>query len=188
MSRASSDIAATILDTPGWASALGAIAVVLGVFLTALHANEVMKQYVVTAAMPADGVMPPADCPAEELEEEGLSRAECEYMVAHVAGIALSSPAWFPRAQIVLALTGMTLGFVSIIIGGALVNYSPSASLAAVLVFGGLAGVDALQFAAVVNTGPILRDVYLWQVLLWFLIHLMMTAAAIAGRDSEASR
>ncbi|MEQ8661417.1 MAG: hypothetical protein RLW62_11405, partial [Gammaproteobacteria bacterium] len=126
--------------------------------------------------------------PAEELEEEGLSRAECEYMVTHVAGMALSAPGWFPRTQTLLAGAGAILGFASIIIGGALVNYSVPAAGAAVLVFAGLVGVDALQFAVVVNTGPVLRDLYLWQILLWFLLHLMMTAAAIAGRHCEAVR
>ena len=46
--------------------------------------------------------------------------------------------------------------------------------------------IDLLQFAAVVNAGPILRDLYLWNILLWCVIHLMMTTGALAGRHSEA--
>ena len=58
-----------------------------------------MKQAVITQSMPASGEMPAADCPEEELEEEGISLAECEYMVSHVEGIALSTPDWFPSVQ-----------------------------------------------------------------------------------------
>ena len=58
---------------PHWASILGVVAIMLGVFLTAVHGNEAMKQAVVTSNMPADGVMPAADCPEEELEEENTN-------------------------------------------------------------------------------------------------------------------
>ena len=75
---------------------------------------------------------------------------------------------------------------ISIIIGGALVNHTSWASSAAALTFGALVLVDLLQFAAVVNAGPILRDLYLSNILLWFVIHLMMTTGVIAGRHSEA--
>lgn len=171
---------------PAWASALGVIAIVLGVFLTAYHSNEVMKQAVLVNAMPASGEMPAADCPEDELEEEGISLAECEYMVDHIGGLFLSMPDWFPAAHMWLAVAGAILAFLSIVVGGALVNYHPSASTAAVAVFVGLTLVDALQFAVVVNTGPILRDVYLWNILLWLTIHIMMTTGVIAGRHHEA--
>jgi hypothetical protein len=49
---------------------------------------------------PSSGEMPAADCLAEELEEEGLSLAECEHMVATVKGIALSAPDWFPNGVV----------------------------------------------------------------------------------------
>lgn len=171
---------------PGWASALGVVAIVLGVFLTGYHGNELMKQAVTVNAMPASDKMPAADCPQEELEEEGLTLAECEYLVSHIEGIALSTPDWFPTVQMGLAATGMVLAFISIIVGGALVNYKSSAVTAAILVFAALTLVDVAQFTAVVNTGPLLRDIYLWNILLWFLIHMMMMVAAIAGRHSEA--
>lgn len=171
---------------PHWASILGVIAIMLGVFLTAVHGNEAMKQAVVTQHMPADGVMPPADCPEEELEEEGISVAECEYLIDRVQGVALAAPDWFPNAQMTLSIIGSVLAFISIIIGGALVNYTPWASKAAVTVFSGLAAVDLLQFAAVVNTGPTLREVYLGGILLWFILHLMLVVGALAGRHTEA--
>ncbi|MCX4186614.1 hypothetical protein [Methylophaga sp. OBS4] len=174
-------------SSPSWASILGVVAIMLGVFLTAVHGNEVMKQFVVTSNMPASGEMPVAECPPEELEEEGISLAECEYLVNHVKGIALAAPDWFPSAQLTLAAVGAVLAFISIIIGGALVNYTPWASKAAVTVFAGLAAIDMLQFAAVVNTGPTLREVYLGGILLWFVLHLMLLVGAVAGRHTEAN-
>lgn len=172
-------------NLPAWASILGVVVIMLGVFLTAVHGNEVMKQAVVVKHMPADGVMPAADCPPDELEEEGISVAECEYLIEHVKGVALSAPDWFPQVQITLSAIGMGLAFISIIVGGALVNYSPTAANVALVVFAGLALVDLLQFAAVVNTGPTLRADYLSGVLLWFIIHLMMVVGVIAGRHTQ---
>lgn len=172
-------------NTPAWASILGVVAIVLGVFLTAVHANEVMKQAIIVEHMPVSGVMPEADCPPEELEEEGISVAECEYLIEHVKGVALSAPDWFPGTQMTLAGIGAILAFLSIIIGGALVNYTPAASIAAVVVFSGLAAIDLLQFAAVVNTGPTLREVYLGGILLWFILHLLLLVGAIAGRQTQ---
>ena len=172
---------------PHWASILGVVAIMLGVFLTAVHGNEAMKQAVVTSNMPADGVMPAADCPEEELEEEGITVAECEYLIEHVKGVTLAAPDWFPNVQMTLAGIGAVLAFISVIIGGALVNYTPWASKAAMVVFSGLAAVDLLQFAAVVNTGPTLREVYLGGILLWFILHLMLVVGTLAGRHSEAN-
>jgi len=175
----------SVTSGPAWASALGVVTIILGVFLSAYHGNEVMKQAVMVAHMPASGELPAAECPRDELEEEGLSIAECEYMVTHIEGIALSTPGWFPGIQMWLAGIGTVIAFISIIVGGALVNYNPLASGTAVFVFAGLILVDVGQFAAVVNTGPILRDIYLWNILLWILIHLMMLCAVIAGRQGN---
>lgn len=169
---------------PAWASSLGVIAIVLGVFLTAMHGTELMKQYVIVDNMPAQ--MPAADCPAEELEEEGISVGECEYMVEHVWGLGLSTPDWFPGIQMTLSLLGTLLAFLSIVIGGALVNYKSWAVPAAIAVFGGLTLVDAIQFMAVVNSGPIIRELYLSGILLWLIIHLLMMTGIIAGRHIES--
>lgn len=174
-------------SVPAWASALGVVAIVLGVFLTAYHGNEWMKNPVLTVAMPENGELPPAVCPEEELEEEGLTLAECEYMVNHVEGLMLSMPDWFPGAMMWLAVFGTGLAFASVIVGGALVNYSAGSVKAAIWIFGALIVIDLLQFIVVVNAGPILRDQYLWHIVLWFLIHLMMMTGVLAGRDSEAA-
>jgi len=172
---------------PAWASALGVVAVVLGVFLCAFHGNEAMKQMVLDRNMPASGAMPAADCPEDELEEEGLSLAECEYMVEHVKGLVLSMPEWFSGYYTWAAVAGTVLAFLSILVGGALVNYTPAAAIAGLLVFPGLAAVDAAQFTMVVNAGPIIRDQYLWNILLWFIIHVLMTLGVVAGRRSAAA-
>ena len=74
-------------------------------------------------------------------------------------------------------------------VGAALIDRQSWAPAAAIAVFGALTLVDAVGFVAAVNTGPILRDVYLWNVLLWFFVHLMMTLGAVAGRAStDAAR
>ncbi|AFJ02293.1 hypothetical protein Q7C_1138 [Methylophaga frappieri] len=173
---------------PNWASILGVIAIMLGVFLTGMHGNELMKQSVIQGNMPASGIMPEADCPEEELEEEGLTLAECEYLVDHVAGIALAMPDWFPSAMMILSVAGVVLAFLSIIVGGALVNFTNWSVVGAISVFSCLAVIDLLQFAVVVNTGPILRDAYLWSVLLWLILHAMMVVGAIAGRNAEMAK
>ncbi|WP_300497440.1 hypothetical protein [uncultured Methylophaga sp.] len=175
-------------STPNWASILGVVAIMLGVFLTAMHGTELMKQSVMTSNMPVSGVMPEADCPLGELDEEGVTLEQCEFLVDYVQGIAQSTPDWFPDTMMKLALVGTLLAFASVIIGGALVNYTPWSTTAAIAVFIGLAAVDLLQFAAVVMTGPLLRDMYLWSILLWFLLHLMLLVGAIAGRHTEAAR
>ncbi len=137
--------------------------------------------------IPSSG-MPAAFCPPGEMQEEGISLAECQFMVANVEGIVLSMPDWFPGIMTWLAAAGTILAFSSVIVGGALVNYTSWSVKAAAIVFIGLALIDAMQFAAVVNAGPILRSLYLWQTLLWFLLHLIMLAALIAGHEFEADK
>lgn len=169
---------------PPWASALGTVVIVLGVFFAAYQANEWMKYFVLSKAMP-DGAMPAAVCPAEELAEEHISREECEYLVAHVEGLVLSMPPWFSGLQRGLAVSATALAFLSLFVGGALVNYRPWAAPAALYVFGGMLTLDGLQFAAVVNTGPVLRSIYLWAIVLWFLLHLMIFIAIVTGLRTE---
>ncbi|WP_206054831.1 hypothetical protein [Nitrosococcus wardiae] len=164
---------------------MGAVAIVLGVLLAAIHGNEWMKQGVIVQATPASGVVPAAECPEDELEEERLSLAECKQMVANVQNFILSAPDWFFSFQMALACVGTIIAFVSIILGVALVHYRRWAPTAAVLVFAALAIIDVVDFIAVVNTGPILRSMYLWDILLWFFIHLVMTVGAIVGRQSQ---
>jgi hypothetical protein len=186
METASSNAMSGQPPGPAWASWLGVVAIVLGVLLAAAHGNEWMKQIVITQSTPASDRVPPAECPEDELIEEGLSLAECRQMVANVRNFTLSAPDWFAAFQATLAAVGTVVAFISIIIGAALVNYRGWAPAAAILTFGALAAIDVIGFIGALNTGPILRDLYLWNFLLWFSIHLMMTVAVIAGRASRA--
>lgn len=171
---------------PAWENWLGIVAIVLGVLLAAAQGTELTRQFVIASSTPSDGRLPAAECPEDELIEEGLTRAECEQLVSNVRGFIVSAPPWFPRFQSVLAATGVVLAIVSIVVGAALVNREAWGAAAAVPAFAALALVDAAAFAGAVQTGPILRDLYLWNFLLWFVIHLMMTLGAAAGRATSA--
>lgn len=169
----------------GWASALGAVIFLLGILLTASHGNEWMKQAVIAASAPAGQQLPAADCPADELEEEGLSLAECEHLLSRVRGFVLSAPDWFPRFQIALSALGTFIAAGSILVGTALVNARSWAPRAATVILALLIAIDLLAFIAAVNAGPIIRGEYLWGILVWFVLHVIMTAGVIAGRHSE---
>lgn len=173
---------------PHWASILGVVAIVLGVFLTAMHGNEWMKQSVIQSNMPASGEMPAADCPLGELDEEGITLSQCEFLVDYVAGFVDAAPEGFADSMKMLSLIGMILAFLSVIIGGALVNYTEWASKAAIAVFAGLALIDIVQFSMIAGAGPIIRDFYLWSILLWLILHAMLLVGAIAGHQSEAAK
>ncbi len=167
---------------PEWASWLGVVAIVLGILLTATHGNEWMKQVVVMQSTPTRDQVPAADCPRDELVEEDLSVAECKQMVSNVRNLVVSSPSWFPAFQATLAAVGTVIAFLSVVVGAALVNFRGWAPAAAMLTFGALAAIDLIGFIGAVNTGPILRSLYLWDILVWFFIHLMMMAGIVAAR------
>lgn len=169
-----------------WASWLGIVAVLFGILQAAEHGNEWMMQKVIAPGTAAvQGIAP--RCPADELVEEGISSAECELMTAKVRIMMVSRPDWFRDFQMGLALLGAAVALGSIFIGSALVQYRSWAPRAAVITFAGLLAIDAVGFAAATNTGPLLRATYLWDILLWFSIHLVMTAGAIAGFRSESA-
>lgn len=170
-----------------WASWLGVVAVVLGVLLAAGHGTEWTKQAVIAGATPAGGRLPPAECPEDELIEEGLSVAECEQLVSDVRSFIASAPEWFPPAMTAVAAAGTALAIVSVLIGAALLDRRRWAPGAAIAVFGALAAVDAAEFVVTVNAGPILRGEYLWPSLVWLTAHLMMTIGAAAGRTVPAA-
>jgi hypothetical protein len=171
------------VSSPAWASALGVVAVVLGIFLTAMNGNELMKHAIITQPAGGEEQLAEPDCPPDELAEEGVSLAECEQLVAHVRTITVSRPDWFRGFYMSLAALGAVVAFASIVVGAALIDGRGWAPGAAMLNFGALTALDVIGFVAVVNAGPLLRDFYLWQLLLWFLIHLMMTVAAVVGRQ-----
>lgn len=171
-------------ESPVWASWLGAIAIVFGLFLAATHANELLKQVVITPDSAA-AQNKPLKCPEDELEEEGISMAECELMATNVKNMIVSRPQWFRAFQIGLMMVGTIIAIGSIFIGIALVDYRKWAPTAAIITFSALAAIDVIGIVAVINTGPLLRELYLWDILLWVIIHLMMIAGALAGRRDE---
>jgi hypothetical protein len=77
------------------------------------------------------------------------------------------------------------LALLSVVVGIALVDYRRWAAAAALWTFGALAALDVVSFIAVINTGPLIRQMYLWSILLWFFIHLAMVVGAGVGRQAR---
>ena len=172
-------------EMPDWASRLGVIAILLGILLAASQANEWLKLSIVGSPPYTVATMPEPDCDEDELEEEGLSLTECRQLAYAVHDISISAPDWFKAFHMSVSAVGMVLALFSVLVGIALVDYRPWAGAAAVSVFGALAVLDVVAFTGVVNTGPMIRQMYLWSILLWFFIHLAMVIGAIAGRQGE---
>jgi len=172
-------------EAPDWASRLGVIAVLLGILMAASQANEWLKISIVGSPPYTVATMPEPDCDEDELVEEGLSPAECHQLAYAVHDISISAPGWFRSFHMTVSVVGMVLALLSVVIGVALVDYRPWAGAAAVSVFGALAVVDVVAFTGIVNTGPMIRQMYLWNILLWFFIHLAMATGAIVGRQDD---
>jgi hypothetical protein len=172
-------------EAPGWASGLGVIAILFGILLAAWHANEWLKFAVVGSPPYTVATMPEPDCDEDELEEEGLSLAECQQLAYAVHDISISSPDWFKAFHMAVSAAGSLLALLSVVVGIALVDYRRWAAAAAGRVFGALAVLDVVSFTGVVNTGPMIRQMYLWSILLWFFIHLAMTVGATVRRQEQ---
>jgi heme A synthase len=172
-------------ETPAWASRLGVVAIVLGILLAAWHANEWLKLAIVGTPPYTIATMPEPDCEEDELVEEGLSLEECRQLAWAVHDISISSPEWFKAFHISVSAAGTLLALFSIFAGIALVDYRPWSVSLAFLTFGALAVVDAVSFTGVVNSGPLIRQMYLWSILLWFFIHLVLAVSAAAARYGE---
>ncbi|HEX2138624.1 MAG TPA: hypothetical protein VHG33_02820 [Woeseiaceae bacterium] len=170
---------------PGWASGLGAVVVLLGVLLAAWHGNEWMKLAIVGVPPWSLAQMPDADCEADELEEEGLTLAECRQLALSMHDISISAPDWFPAFHIAVSAAGLLLALLSVFAGVALVDYRQWAAATALTTLGALAVLDVVSFVGVVMVGPLIRQMYLWSILLWFFIHLSMAVAALAGYRNE---
>lgn len=159
---------------------LGALAIVFGTFLMAAEANEFLAQTIVAPGTAADRNVP-ADCRPDEAAQEGVSTAECELMVANVRIVLASRPSWFRRTAQALSLIATLAAFVSVLIGLALIAERAWALRAAPRAFAVLLGLDILGFTAAFYTGPLLRAVYLWNMLLWMFAHMCMLAGAMAA-------
>ena len=173
---------------PAWMSWVGVAAILLGILFLAYEGNEWMRHVVMQNSTPADLVLPAAECPEDELEEEGLSMAECEQLVADVRSYIVSAPDWFYDVQAWLAGIGTLLALVTIVAGAMLVNYRAGAVTLGFAAFAALALIDAGHFVAAQQAGPILRAIHLPVAVLWFSIHLAFAVAfRVAGSRQAAS-
>ena len=167
------------------AAVLGALAILFGTFLMAAEANEFLAQTIIAPGTAAARNIP-ADCRPDEAEQEGVSPAECELMVANVRIMLASRPAWFRGTQQGLALLTVLAAFASVLAGLALVADRPGALRAATGAFAVLLALDVGSFTAAFYTGPLLRAIYLWNVLLWMFAHMCLLAGALAARQISA--
>ena len=174
------------VESPLWAGWLGIMAIVFGIMLTASHGNEVLTHIVYAPDTAAVHDLP-IKCKPDELEEEGISLDECNLMGTNVKNVILSSPDWFRGFHITLSAIGTVIAILSVIVGIALVDYRKCIVKPAIGIFGVLLVIDVINFLAVVNTGPLLRAMYLQDTLLWAVIHLMLVAAALAGYHESES-
>jgi cytochrome b561 len=168
-------------------SRLGIAVILLGVLFAALEGNEWMRQGVMEAAAPPTLEMPAADCPEDELEEEGLSAAECEQLVSDVRSYLASRPDWFFEVQTALACVGTLLAFLSIVAGAWLVNGRVGSAALGLFAFAALSAIDVGHFVAAQLAGPILRGIHLPPALLWFFVHLALSLACYAARQRDQS-
>jgi len=157
---------------------LGVIVVLFGLLFVASQGNEVLKQ-IVMAPGSAAALGEPANCRADELEEEGLSLLECELLVSSVQITLVSTPNWFRLFQIGLSSVAVVVGVMVISQGIAVVNNSSDLSKLMVVSVAALFVLDVIGFIAATNLGPLLRAQYLWSALLWIAIHLCMLIAII---------
>jgi cytochrome b561 len=167
---------------------LGIAAILLGVLFTAYEGNEWMRQVVVENATPAAMELPAAECPADELEEEGLSVAECEQLVEDVRSYVVSRPAWFAGVQSWFAAIGTVLAVASVICGALLANYNPAGARFGAIVFGALTAIGIGHFIAAQLAGPILRGIHLPPTLFWTTMHLALAIAFSVARERSAGR
>ena len=187
MARLQVRLTATVdtTEAPDWASRLGVVAILLGILLTAWHANEWLKIAVVGAPPFTIATMPQPDCEEDELEEEGLTLEECRQLAFTVQDISISSPGWFMAFHMAVSVAGTLLALASVFVGIALIDARRWAASIAVFVFGALAVLDVVSFTGVVNSGPLIRQMYLWSILVWFFVHLAMLIGSIVGRENE---
>lgn len=178
----------TIIDkseSPHWANWLGIMAIVFGILLFAMHGTEILRLLVHEPGSAAVQNIPPR-CPEYDLEKDGLSVEYCEALVDHIRSQIIATPDWFRSFKTWISIIAAIVSLVSVYAGIALIDNRSGAARFSVLVFSALVLIDGVEFLAVYNAGPLLRAVYLWHVGTWLLIHLMMTAAVIAGIHNDA--
>jgi len=157
---------------------LGVVAALFALLLFASNGNELLKQTVIAPGSSAE-MGAEANCRADELEEEGLSLQECQLMVSSIQITLASSPDWFRPFQMASSTVGMLAAIFSFIVSFGLINGSQSNRNIIRISFSLLLLLDVSGFIAAVNTGPLLRAIYLWPLLLWFFIHLCLLVAVV---------
>lgn len=188
MATTNSDLTINRVEGPIWAGWIGAIVVILGIYASADHGIEAMKQYMFVGVTSAQALGDAFRCPPDELVEEGISQEVCEQMSAMLRSQLVSRPTWFGIFKLTVECSGLVLALFSILVGIALVDWHSWAPAAAVGLFGAFTALNIVNLIAVLNTGPLLRAQYLWSDLLWILVHLSITAAALAGKREMSAR
>ncbi len=174
-------------ESPFWEHWLGVMTIIFGVLLVAMQGTEILRQSTLKPDSAAVQDVPPR-CPEYDLEKDGLSVEYCHAMVAHLKGQILTTPKWFRSFEIKLSTVGLVFALLSIIAGIALIDNRAWATSACLAVFLGLTLVDGITFIAVYASGPLARSLYLWNDMLWLVIHMTMTAAILAGIHEEQAR
>lgn len=172
----------------GWMTALGVTAVLIGILFTAYEGNEWMRQVVIEQVTPADLSLPQAECPEDELEEEGLSAVECEQLVQDIRSYIVSKPGWFAAAQSWLAALGTLAAVVSVLAGALLTNFRQEGAKLGAIAFGALIVVDFGHFVVAQQAGPILRAIHLPVAMLWFSVHFAFAIAFFCACRSIAGQ
>lgn len=164
---------------------LGIAIVLISVIFAAYEGNEWLRQVVIQLASPGSLDLPAAVCPADELEEEGLSVAECEQLVEEVRSYLASMPSWFYYGQGTLALVGTLLALASVLSGAWLLNGRIGGAGLGLLVNSALVAIDGGHFVAAQLAGPILRGIHLPPALFWLFLHLAMAIACFVALRNE---
>lgn len=159
-------------------SGLTIITVLFAILLLAQQGNELLKQLVLIPGSAAE-LSIPANCRADELEEESLSLQECQLMVSNVQIVLASSPSWFRSFQLGHSTLSSLVAVMSFF--AALTYFASPRRTARLLLlsFALLVLLDVFGFIAAMNTGPLLRAQYLWPLTLWFFIHLCLLIASL---------
>lgn len=162
-------------------SLLGITAVVLGIYLAAHHGIELMKQYTFATPPTAEAQAKAFRCPPYELREESISVQECQQMAAMLQAQLIARPPWFRAFESAFEAAAVVLALLTSFVGLALIDGRSWAAVAASAVFGAFAAMNIGHFLVISNTGPLMRQTYLWTDSLWVLIHTALTVATVAG-------
>ncbi|MCG8324830.1 MAG: hypothetical protein MI673_04875 [Thiotrichales bacterium] len=171
-------------EAPLWANWIGIMAIVFGILLAAVQGTELTRTYVLQPGSAATLDKPPR-CPEYDLEKDGLSVEYCHAMADGIKSRILTTPDWFRSLQGTVACITIIIALGSVLVGIALIDNRAWALNAAVIIFSGLIISDLVLFVAAYNAGPVVRDLYLWNLIVWIVIHLMLAAATIAGYHEE---